>query len=49
MSQGLLQDIRVVELGHFLLVPAATAILADWGADVIHVEHPVEGDPWREC
>jgi crotonobetainyl-CoA:carnitine CoA-transferase CaiB-like acyl-CoA transferase len=57
MSQGLLQGVRVVEFGHFLLVPAATVILADWGADVIKVENykmggdgmrfaiPIEGQP----
>jgi crotonobetainyl-CoA:carnitine CoA-transferase CaiB-like acyl-CoA transferase len=28
-------------------VPAAGAILADWGADVIKVEHPVRGDTQR--
>lgn len=48
MSQGLLQGVRVVELGHFLLVPAATAILADWGANVIKVEnYEMGGDPVR--
>ena len=29
-----------------MFVPAAGALLADWGADVIHVE-PLEGDPYR--
>jgi crotonobetainyl-CoA:carnitine CoA-transferase CaiB-like acyl-CoA transferase len=48
MSQGLLQGVRVVEFGHFLLVPAATVILADWGADVIKVEnHKTGGDAMR--
>ena len=28
-------------------VPAAGAVLADWGADVIKVEHPEMGDPQR--
>jgi crotonobetainyl-CoA:carnitine CoA-transferase CaiB-like acyl-CoA transferase len=28
-------------------VPAAGAVLADWGADVLKVEHPVTGDPQR--
>lgn len=28
-------------------VPAAGAVLADWGADVIKVEHPATGDPQR--
>ena len=28
-------------------VPSAGAVLADWGADVIKVEHAVTGDPQR--
>jgi crotonobetainyl-CoA:carnitine CoA-transferase CaiB-like acyl-CoA transferase len=28
-------------------VPAAGAILADWGADVVKIEHPVRGDTMR--
>jgi len=47
MSEDLLQGIRVVELGLFALVPAAAAVLAEWGADVVKIEHPVEGDPVR--
>src|SRR5439155_1205297 len=43
----LLDGIRFVELGLFALVPAAAAVLAEWGADVVKVEHPVEGDPVR--
>ena len=44
---GLMDGIRVVELGLFALVPSAAAVLAEWGADVIKVEHPVHGDPVR--
>jgi crotonobetainyl-CoA:carnitine CoA-transferase CaiB-like acyl-CoA transferase len=38
--------IRVIELAQWVFVPAAGALLADWGADVIHVE-PLDGDPYR--
>lgn len=38
---------RVLELAQFTFVPAAGAILADWGADVIKVEHPARGDTQR--
>jgi crotonobetainyl-CoA:carnitine CoA-transferase CaiB-like acyl-CoA transferase len=38
---------RVVELGTWLMVPAATAVLADFGADVIKIEQPGAGDPVR--
>jgi crotonobetainyl-CoA:carnitine CoA-transferase CaiB-like acyl-CoA transferase len=43
----LLEGVRVVELGLFALVPAAAAVLAEWGADVVKIEHPVQGDPVR--
>ncbi|MFC4944275.1 CaiB/BaiF CoA transferase family protein [Pseudonocardia sp. GCM10023141] len=42
-----LHGIRVVEVAMWGFVPAAGAVLADWGADVIKVEHPVFGDPMR--
>jgi crotonobetainyl-CoA:carnitine CoA-transferase CaiB-like acyl-CoA transferase len=32
--------LRVVELGVWVAAPAAGAMLADWGADVIKVEPP---------
>ncbi len=38
--------VRVVEIGAWVAGPAAGAVLADWGADVIKVE-PLEGDPMR--
>ena len=42
-----MDGIRVLEVAQFTFVPAAGAILADWGADVIKVEHPVRGDTQR--
>lgn len=42
-----LDGVRVVELASYLFVPAAGAILADWGADVIKIEHPERPDPQR--
>ena len=42
-----MQGFRVLELAQFTFVPAAGAILADWGADVIKVEHPARGDTQR--
>ena len=42
-----LEGIRVVEVAQWWFVPSAGAVLADWGADVIKVEHPVTGDPQR--
>src|SRR6202044_1807044 len=34
-------------VAQFTFVPAAGAVLADWGADVIKVEHAEKGDPQR--
>src|SRR5580700_4873728 len=42
-----LSGFRVLEVAAWTFVPAAGAILADWGADVIKVEHPQMGDPQR--
>ncbi len=42
-----MDGVRIVELTTFGFVPAGAAILADWGADVIKVEHPRISDPMR--
>ncbi len=42
-----LRDVRVVEVATHVFVPMAGAVLAEWGADVIKVEHPETGDPYR--
>lgn len=44
---GILDGIKVVELASWTFVPAAGAVLADWGADVIKVEDTKAGDPGR--
>ena len=43
----ILKDFRVVELGTYITGPAAGMHLADLGADVIKVERPGTGDPFR--
>ena len=42
-----MEGIRVLEVAQFTFVPAAGAVLADWGADVIKVEHAETGDAQR--
>ena len=45
--EPVLEGVKVVEVGEWVFVPAASAVLADWGADVIKVEHPQRGDSMR--
>jgi crotonobetainyl-CoA:carnitine CoA-transferase CaiB-like acyl-CoA transferase len=45
--QDVLSGIRVLEVASWTFVPAAGAVLADWGADVLKIEHPTSGDPQR--
>ena len=42
-----MDGIRVLEVAMYVFVPSAGAVMADWGADVIKVEHAVTGDPQR--
>jgi crotonobetainyl-CoA:carnitine CoA-transferase CaiB-like acyl-CoA transferase len=42
-----MHGVRVVELAQFTFVPASGGVLADWGADVIKVEHVEKGDSQR--
>jgi crotonobetainyl-CoA:carnitine CoA-transferase CaiB-like acyl-CoA transferase len=39
--------VRMVEVAQYTFTPSAGAVLADWGADVIKVEHAVTGDAQR--
>ncbi|ADP80827.1 CaiB/BaiF CoA transferase family protein [Pseudofrankia inefficax] len=43
---GVLDGVRVVEVSMWAMVPAAGAVLAEWGADVVKIESP-DGDPVR--
>ena len=44
---GPLDGVRVVEVASHVFVPMAGAVLNEWGADVIKIEHPETGDPYR--
>jgi crotonobetainyl-CoA:carnitine CoA-transferase CaiB-like acyl-CoA transferase len=46
MTDGAFDGVRVVELAQWVFVPVAGALLADWGADVVHIES-TQGDPYR--
>jgi crotonobetainyl-CoA:carnitine CoA-transferase CaiB-like acyl-CoA transferase len=42
-----MKGIRILEVAEHTFVPAASAVLAEWGADVIKVEHAERGDAMR--
>ena len=47
MTARPLAGVTVLEMGTFITGPAAGMLLADLGADVIKVEQPGTGDPFR--
>lgn len=47
MRTGPLTSLKVIELCNVVAGPFAGSLLADWGADVIKVEMPGKGDPFR--
>jgi len=40
---GILEGVNILEMGHVVATPAASATMADWGADVIKIE-PLTGE-----
>ena len=44
---GPLEGLKVFEIANRIAAPAACAILADMGAEVVKFEHPETGDPVR--
>jgi crotonobetainyl-CoA:carnitine CoA-transferase CaiB-like acyl-CoA transferase len=44
---SILSGLKVIDCGTFVFGPAATTVLSDFGADVIKVEPPGIGDPYR--
>ena len=45
--QGALEGVKVLEVAEWFAVPSATAILADWGAEIVKVERVKGGDSLR--
>src|SRR5262245_3323462 len=42
-----LSGVRILECASHVFVPIAGGVLHEWGAEVVKVEHPVTGDPYR--
>jgi formyl-CoA transferase len=47
-TMGPLADIKVIELGTLIAAPYCARLLAEFGAEVIKIETPGEGDPLRK-
>jgi len=45
--RDVLRGVRVLEVAQWWFAPSASMLLAEWGAEVIKIEHPVNGDPIR--
>lgn len=47
MSTPPMQGIRILDCATFVAAPFAASILSEFGAEVIKIESPGDGDPWR--
>ena len=47
MGTGLFSDLLVIDCASYVAGPAAATIMSDFGARVIKIEPPVEGDSYR--
>jgi crotonobetainyl-CoA:carnitine CoA-transferase CaiB-like acyl-CoA transferase len=46
-DKGIFDGLRVLDCASFIAAPAAATVLSDFGADVIKIEPPGSGDPYR--
>jgi formyl-CoA transferase len=47
VDESLFSGVKVLDIASFIAGPAATTVLSDFGAEVIKVEKPGTGDPYR--
>jgi crotonobetainyl-CoA:carnitine CoA-transferase CaiB-like acyl-CoA transferase len=47
MESGIFEGLKVLDCASFIAAPAAATVLGDFGADVIKIEPPGAGDPYR--
>src|SRR5829696_9456133 len=48
MEKGIFEGLKVLDCASFIAAPAAATVLSDFGADVIKIEPPGEGDAYRK-
>ena len=46
-DKGIFDGLKVLDCASFIAAPAAATVLSDFGADVIKIEPPGSGDPYR--
>ncbi len=46
-EKGIFEGLKVLDCASFIAAPAAATVLSDFGADVIKIEPPGSGDPYR--
>ncbi|MCP3463449.1 CaiB/BaiF CoA-transferase family protein [Bradyrhizobium sp. CCGUVB23] len=47
MQKGIFDGLKVLDCASFIAAPAAATVLSDFGADVVKIEPPGMGDPYR--
>ena len=47
MENGIFDGLKILDCASFIAAPAAATVLSDFGADVIKIEPPGAGDPYR--
>ncbi|HWE79955.1 MAG TPA: CoA transferase [Pseudolabrys sp.] len=47
MDDGIFEGLKVLDCASFIAAPAAATVLSDFGAQVIKIEPPGAGDPYR--
>src|SRR4030081_3608609 len=47
MADGIFAGLKVLDCASFIAAPAAATVLSDFGAEVIKIEPPGSGDPYR--
>ena len=47
MTEPLFAGLKVIDCASYVAAPAAATVLADFGAEVVKIEPPGDGDPWR--